>query len=187
MAKTNFIKEFRSFIERGNAIDMAVGIIVGGVMTSVVNSLVKDVIMPPIGLMIGGVDFSQWFFVLSGGQAGVSYPTIAAAQEAGAVTLNIGMFLNSIVSFLITMFAIFWVVKVFNKMRSKKPITTHACPYCQSTISNAATKCPFCCSSVKPVETAGVEESDLSKGLQSVGKLAGMGLRKIKKVAKIKK
>lgn len=101
MKKSNFVKDFRNFIERGSAIDMAVGIIVGGVMTSVVNSLVKDIIMPPIGLLVGGVDFSQLFVVLSGGVAGVKYPTVAAAQAAGATTMNIGLFLNSIVSFLI--------------------------------------------------------------------------------------
>ena len=111
MAKKNKIfKEFSSFVQRGNAIDMAVGVIVGSVMTSVVNSLVKDVIMPPIGLLIGGVDFSQWFFVLGGGVAGAKYETIAQAQAAGATTLNLGLFLNSVVSFFITMFAIFLFV-----------------------------------------------------------------------------
>lgn len=89
MKKSNFVKDFRNFIERGSAIDMAVGIIVGGVMTSVVNSLVKDIIMPPIGLLVGGVDFSQLFVVLSGGVAGVKYPTVAAAQAAGATTLSV--------------------------------------------------------------------------------------------------
>ena len=103
--KSNLLKEFSTFVQRGNAIDMAVGIIVGSVMTGVVNSLVKDVIMPPIGLLIGGVDFSQWFFVLSN-PAGGHYETIAQAQAAGATTLNMGIFLNSVVSFFITMFAI---------------------------------------------------------------------------------
>ena len=110
MIKSKFLADFRAFIERGSAIDMAVGIIVGGVMTSVVNSLVKDIIMPPIGLLIGGVDFSQLFVVLAGGEAGVHYPTVAAAQAAGATTMNIGLFLNSIVSFLITMFAVLVLV-----------------------------------------------------------------------------
>ena len=188
--KNNIFKEFSSFVQRGNAIDMAVGIIVGSVMTSVVNSLVKDVIMPPIGLLIGGVDFSQWFFVLNN-PAGGHYETIAAAQAAGATTLNMGFFLNSVVSFFITMFAIFLFVRTMNKMRDKKPANTHACPYCTSTISNAATKCPFCCSDVEPVETGAVIESDLKKGIKSVTKLASGvaddALGAIKKIKKITK
>ena len=172
MAKSNFIKDFSAFISRGNAIDMAVGIIVGSVMTSVVNSLVKDVIMPPIGAVVGGVDFSDWKIALGFGTD---------------ATINIGVFLNTVISFLITMFAIFLIVRLVAKAKAKKPATTHACPYCQSTISNAATKCPYCCSDVKPVETAAAEESDLAKGLHNVTKLAGGGLKKIKKVAKIKK
>ena len=188
--KNNLFKEFSSFVQRGNAIDMAVGIIVGSVMTSVVNSLVKDVIMPPIGLLIGGVDFSQWFFVLSN-PAGGHYETIAAAQAAGATTLNMGLFLNSVVSFFITMFAIFLFVRTMNKMRDKKPANTHACPYCTSTISNAATKCPFCCSAVKAVKTGEVEESELKKGIKEATKLvsdvADGALNKIKKIKKITK
>ncbi|MBR4859993.1 MAG: large conductance mechanosensitive channel protein MscL, partial [Alphaproteobacteria bacterium] len=121
MAVKKLVKEFGSFIQRGNAIDMAVGIIVGSVMTSVVNSLVKDVLMPPIGLLVGGVDFSQWFFELGGGEAGATYETIAQAQAAGVTTLNLGLFLNSIVSFLITMFAIFLFVRTVNKARAKAP------------------------------------------------------------------
>ncbi len=188
--KNNIFKEFSSFVQRGNAIDMAVGIIVGSVMTSVVNSLVKDVIMPPIGLLIGGVDFSQWFFVLSN-PAGGHYETIAAAQAAGATTLNMGLFLNSVVSFFITMFAIFLFVRTMNKMRDKKPANTHACPYCTSTISNAATKCPFCCSDVEVVQTGAVVESDLKKSIKSATKLvsgvADDALGAIKKIKKITK
>jgi large conductance mechanosensitive channel len=172
MAKSNFIKDFTAFISRGSAVDMAVGIIVGSVMTSVVNSLVKDVIMPPIGAVVGGVDFSTW--------------KIAIGLGTDA-TINIGVFLNTVISFVITMFAIFLIVRLVAKARAKKPVTTHACPYCQSTISNAATKCPYCCSDVEPVKTSAVEESDLAKGLHSVTKLASGGLKKIKKAAKIKK
>ena len=172
MAKSNFIKDFTAFISRGNAIDMAVGIIVGSVMTSVVNSLVKDVIMPPIGVLVGGIDFSNWKIALGFGTD---------------ATINIGVFLNTIISFLITMFAIFLIVRIVAKTKAKKPATTHACPYCKSTISNAATKCPYCCSAVEPVETAAAEESDLAKGLHSVTKLASGGLKKIKKTAKTKK
>ena len=186
--KNNIFKEFSSFVQRGNAIDMAVGIIVGSVMTSVVNSLVKDVIMPPIGLLIGGVDFSQWFFVLGGGTTGVTYETIAQAQAAGATTLNLGLFLNSVVSFFITMFAIFLFVSTMNKMRDKKPANTHSCPYCKSNINNAATKCPFCCSNVEPVEASEVVESDLKKGLKNLKKVAtnvaSDSVSKIKKITK---
>ena len=189
MAKKNgLLKEFGNFIQRGNAIDMAVGIIVGSVMTGIVNSLVKDVIMPPIGLLIGGVDFSQWFFVLGGGEPGATYETIAQAQAAGATTLNLGLFLNSVVSFFITMFAIFVLVRMLNKARDKKPANTHACPYCKSTINNAATKCPFCCSDVEPVETGAIEESDLKKGIKNLKKVAtGVATGSIKKIKKITK
>ena len=172
---SKFLKEFREFAERGNAIDMAIGIIVGSVMTAVVNSLVADVIMPPIGLLIGGVDFSQWFFVLSGG-AGQSFNTIAEAQAAGATTLNLGLFLNTVISFIITMFAAFLIVRTVNKMKSKKAVTTRACPYCKQTVDITATKCPYCCSELEAGEIKPAEESDMSKGL-----------KKLKKMVKIKK
>ena len=188
--KSGLLKEFGTFVQRGNAIDMAVGIIVGSVMTGVVNSLVKDVIMPPIGLLIGGVDFSQWFFVLSN-PAGGHYETIAQAQAAGATTLNMGVFLNSVVSFFITMFAIFLFVRTMNKVRDKKPANTRACPYCKSTKNNAATKCAFCCSDVESVEAGVVVESDLKKGVKEAVKFASGvadgALGKIKKIKKITK
>ena len=175
MAISNFLKEFRSFAERGNAIDMAIGIIVGSVMTSVVNSLVKDVIMPPIGLLVGGVDFSQWFFVLAGGD-GQTFNTIAEAQAAGATTLNLGVFLNTVISFIITMFAAFLIVRTVNKMKSKQAVTTTTCPYCKQTVDITATKCPHCCSALKAGEVKPAEESDLNKGI-----------KKLKKIVKIKK
>ena len=167
---SKFLKEFRDFAERGNAIDMAIGIIVGSVMTGVVNSLVKDVIMPPIGLLIGGVDFSQWFFVLAGGN-GQTFNTIAEAQAAGATTLNLGVFLNTVISFIITMFAAFLIVRTVNKMKSKKAVTTRACPYCKSTVDITATKCPHCCSALEAGEIKPAEESDLSKGLKNLKKM----------------
>lgn len=184
MAKNNLLKDFRAFIERGNAIDMAVGIIVGSVMTGVVNSLVKDIMMPPIGLLIGGVDFSQLFIVLRGGQAGVVYPTIEAAQAAGATTMNVGVFMNSVVSFLITMFAIFLFVRVVNKMRSKQPVTVRDCPYCKTSISKAATKCPNCCSAVVPEEVEAPKESELVKGIKGLKKVAGGKISKASRVVK---
>ena len=179
------IKEFKTFISRGNAIDMAVGIIVGSVMTSVVNSLVKDIIMPPIGMLIGGIDFSQWFFVLGGGEAGAHYNTMAEATAAGATTLNLGTFLNSVISFIITMFAIFIFVKVVNSARAKAPVTTRACPYCKQSISKAATKCPFCCSNVEPEEIEAAGETDLHKGIKKLTSHVKGVAKVAKKVAKI--
>lgn len=183
------IKEFKSFINKGSAIDMAVGIIVGSVMTGVVNSLVKDIIMPPVGMLIGGIDFSQWFFVLGGGEPGAHYNTMAEAASAGATTLNLGTFLNSIISFLITMFAIFLFVKIVNTARSKKPVTTRACPYCQQQISKLATKCPFCCSAVKPETIENPGETELEKGIKTlktrVTKVAKVAKKAATKVAKI--
>ena len=172
MAKSNFIKDFAAFINRGNAIDMAVGIIVGSVMTSVVNSLVKDVIMPPIGGLIGGIDFSEWKIGLGLGPD---------------ATINIGLFLNTIISFLITMFAIFLIVRIVAKTKAKKPATSHACPYCQSMISNAATKCPFCCSDVETEEIEAVGESDLGRGIKNLTNRVKGVARAAKKVAKIEK
>lgn len=180
----NLIKEFKSFIYRGNAIDMAVGIIVGSVMTGVVNSLVADVLMPPIGLLIGGVDFSTLFVVLAGGEPGVHYTTVAAANAAGATTMNLGVFMNSVVSFLITMFAVFLFVKIVNKTRDKQAVTTHACPYCKSTISVEATKCPYCCSAVKAGKVIAAEESDLKKGIKNLTKIAKKSVKKLTKSAK---
>ena len=164
---------------------MAVGIIVGSVMTSVVNSLVKDIIMPPVGMLIGGIDFSQWFYVIGGGEAGAHYATMEAAAAAGATTLNLGTFLNTVISFMITMFAIFIFVKIVNSARAKAPVTTRTCPYCQQSISKLATKCPYCCSTVKPEEIAEVGESDLGRGIKNLTGRVKNVARVAKKVAKI--
>ena len=164
------LKDFKTFINRGNAIDMAVGIIVGSVMTAVVNSLVKDVMMPPIGMLIGGIDFSDWKIALGADSA-----------------INIGVFLNSVISFLITMFAVFLIVRIAAKARAKQPVTTRACPYCQQSISKLATKCPYCCSTVKPEEIGAVEDTDLAKGIKSLTEKVGKVARVAKKVTKIKK
>lgn len=180
------IKEFKTFINKGSAIDMAVGIIVGSVMTSVVNSLVKDIIMPPVGILVGGIDFSQWFYVISGGEPGVHYNTMAAATATGATTLNVGTFLNTVISFLITMFAVFIIVKIANSARAKGPVTTRACPYCQQSISKLATKCPYCCSNVKAEKIGEVEEAELTKGLKSLSAKVGKVANAAKKAAKIK-
>lgn len=180
------LNEFKSFINKGSAIDMAVGIIVGSVMTSVVNSLVKDIIMPPVGMLVGGIDFSQWFFVLGGGEPGVHYNTMAEATAAGATTLNLGVFLNTVISFLITMFAVFIIVKIANSARAKAPVTTRACPYCKQSVSKLATKCPYCCSALKTEEIAPAQEAELTKGLKNLKKHVGKVTKKVKTIAKIK-
>ncbi len=145
------IKEFKEFIMRGNVMDMAVGIIIGAAFGTIVNSLVKDVIMPPIGLLLGKVDFSNMFAVLKNGTAPGPYPTVAAAQAAGAVTLNFGVFVNTIINFLIVGFAIFLLVKGVNQLKRQKPApaaapTTKDCPRCFSAIPIKATRCPNCTS-----------------------------------------
>ncbi|GHS99845.1 large-conductance mechanosensitive channel [Bacteroidia bacterium] len=159
----NFFAEFKDFAQKGSAIDMAVGVITGAAMNGVVNSLVKDIIMPPIGLLLGDMDLSAYFWVLSGGHD-AHFNTAAAAQAAGATTLNIGLFVNSLISFIITLFAIFMFVKMANKLRTPKAVTTRTCPYCQTTISMAATKCPNCCSGVKPMKPVAAVDSEISIG-----------------------
>jgi large conductance mechanosensitive channel len=144
-------KEFKEFAMRGNVVDMAVGIIIGGAFGTIVKSLVSDVLMPPIGMLIGGVDFSDFFLVLKGGTQGGTYATLADAQSAGAVTLNYGVFFNSIISFLIVAFAVFLLIKSINNLRKKQEAppaapTTKECRFCYSTIPIKATKCPHCTS-----------------------------------------
>lgn len=111
-----WVSEFKAFILRGNVVDLAVGIIIGAAFTSIVSSLVKDIFTPLLGLLVGGVDFSNLFITLKGDAA----PTLEAAQRAGAVTLNIGVFLNAVISFLIVSFAIFWVVKLLSRFKAKE-------------------------------------------------------------------
>ena len=138
-------KEFKEFATRGNVLDLAVGIVIGAAFGKIVNSLVNDVLMPPIGLLIKRVDFSQLFLNLSG----VSYPTIAAAKAAGAPTLNYGAFLNTILEFVIIAFAIFLVVRAANRMSTQPPTatpTTQECSFCKMSIPLAATRCPHCTS-----------------------------------------
>lgn len=143
-------KEFKEFAMRGNVVDMAVGIIIGAAFGTIIKSLVNDIIMPPIGLLLGKVDFSNLFIVLKG--SGVSYSTLADAQAAGAVTLNYGTFINTIISFIIVAFAVFLVIKNINRLKREEPApepTTKECPYCLSAIPLNATRCPFCTSSLK--------------------------------------
>ena len=137
------LKEFKTFAMRGNVIDLAVGVVIGGAFGAIVKSLVDDVIMPPIGLLIGNVDFSQLFIVLKEGAAVHGpYLTVEAAKKAGAVTLNIGLFINAVISFLIVAFAVFMLVKTLNKLQRDTP--AEAAP-----AGPAMRDCPHCLSSIR--------------------------------------
>jgi large conductance mechanosensitive channel len=144
--------EFKNFAIKGNVLDMAVGIIIGAAFGTIVQSLVKDIIMPPIGMLLGNVDFTDLFIVLKQGpEVAGPYATLEAAQAAGAVTVNYGVFFNALISFLIVAFAVFMVVKSFNKMKREKAApppepTVKNCPYCFSEIPVKATKCGHCTS-----------------------------------------
>lgn len=152
MAKLKLIDEFKKFALKGNVIDMAVGIIIGAAFSTLVKSMVDDIIMPPIGALLGGVDFSDLFITIKSGAAEGPYGTLAAAKAAGAVTLNIGMFINNVISFLIVAWAVFLLVRSINVLRDKfdtaeevvaEP-TDQACPFCLTMINKKATKCPNC-------------------------------------------
>lgn len=143
------LKEFKEFAMRGNVIDMAVGIIIGAAFGTIVGTLVSDVLMPPIGLLLGNVDFTNLFVVLKEGTTPGPYATVAAAKGAGAVTLNYGLFVNTLVNFLFIAFAVFFVVRGMNSLKKKEvapPATTKECPHCLSTIPIKATRCGHCTS-----------------------------------------
>jgi large conductance mechanosensitive channel len=146
------LKEFKEFAMRGNVVDMAVGIIIGAAFGTIIKSLVADVLMPPIGMLLGGVDFSNLFAVLkAGADVAGPYATLAEAQEAGAVTINLGVFINTIISFIIVAFAVFMVIRSLNRMKKKEEApaaepTTKECPHCFSTVSIKAKRCAFCTS-----------------------------------------
>ena len=149
------LKEFKEFAMRGNVVDMAVGIIIGAAFGTIVKSLVDDVIMPPIGLLLGNVDFSNLFLVLKEGskQPG-PYLALANAKTAGAVTLNYGVFINTVISFLIVAFAVFLLIRSINRLKRIEevpppPPTTKECPYCFSAIPIKATKCAHCTAELK--------------------------------------
>lgn len=145
------MKEFREFASKGNAVDLAVGVVIGAAFGKIVNSLVDDVIMPPIGMILGKIDFGNLFLMLHAGNPLGPYASLAEAKKAGAVTINYGAFVNTIVSFLIITFAVFLLVKSVNRLRNPPAAapTTKICPFCQSTIALAATRCAFCTSEVK--------------------------------------
>lgn len=139
-------KEFRDFAMRGNAVDLAIGIIIGAAFGKIVTSLVNDILMPPLGMILGKVDFSNLFVNLGS----THYDSVAAAKAAGAATLNYGAFINNIIDFVIVAFAVFLLVKQMNRLMPKKveapPAATKECNYCKSTIASAATRCPHCTS-----------------------------------------
>ncbi len=152
-------KEFKEFALRGNVVDMAVGIVIGAAFGTIVRSLVADVIMPPIGLLLGGADFTDLFVVLKQGlDIAGPYASLAEAQAAGAVTINYGVFINSIISFLIIAFAIFMVIRQMNRLKREEEAppaepTTKACPVCTSEIPIGAKRCPLCTSELERVAT----------------------------------
>ena len=144
--------DFRTFISRGNVMELAVGIIIGAAFTTVVKSFVDDILMPPIGMLMGGTDFSELYVNLSG----QTYPSRAAALEAGAPIVSYGAFINSIIAFLITAFAVFLMLRAIDRMRRREAVspsdpTEKDCPFCRSRIALAAVRCPACTSELSPV------------------------------------
>ena len=148
-------KDFKAFIMRGSVVDMAVGIIIGAAFGAIINSIVKDVIMPPIGMALGNVDFTNLYITLTQGKTPGPYPTLLDAQAAGAVTINYGVFINTIISFLIVALVVFFfIIRPIAKMNAPKKAaagpapapTTKECPYCASSISVKAIRCPHCTS-----------------------------------------
>ena len=147
------LNDFKAFAMRGNVVDMAVGIIIGAAFGAIVKSLVDDVIMPPIGMLLGNVDFANLFVVLKDGiTAAAPYASLADAKKAGAVTINYGVFINSMISFVIVAFAVFMLIKNINRLKKEEAPaapTTKDCPYCASSIALKATRCPHCTSELK--------------------------------------
>ena len=139
------LKEFREFIARGNVIDLAVAVIIGVAFGKIVTSVVNDLVMPPIGMALGNVDFSDLFVALNG----VTYGSLAEAEAAGAPTLNYGRFLNTVIEFLIVAFAVFLIVRQVNRFKRPAAVTTRECPFCASQIALKATRCPHCTSEVR--------------------------------------
>lgn len=145
---------FRKFIAQGNVIDLAVGIVIGAAFGTVVKSFVDDILMPPIGRALGGVDFKDLFWSLDGKH----YPSLAAAKEAGAATVNYGVFINNVLAFLIVAFAVYLVVQAYDRMRTKEVAAptpeVRNCPFCTEAVALAATRCPHCTSELGPARPA---------------------------------
>ena len=151
----SILKEFKTFAMKGSVIDMAVGIVIGGAFAKIASSLVTDIIMPPIGLVLHRVDFSNLFIDLSGNH----YTTLAEAQAVGAPTINYGIFVNSLIGFLIIAFVLFLLIKQVNRLRGGEIVEkTRPCPHCQSKINPKATRCPYCTSEVKPTAKKKIAE-----------------------------
>ncbi len=149
---TSFLDEFKKFVMRGNVVDLAVGIIIGGAFGNIVSSLVNDIIMPPVGLLIGGVDFKNLFYTIK--PLGQKFPSLADAQAAKAVTINWGLFVNNVIDFLIVAFVIFLLIRQINRLKSEPPPkepTQKTCPYCATDIPIKANKCPNCTSDLNQV------------------------------------
>jgi large conductance mechanosensitive channel len=142
------LKEFRNFVTRGNVLDLAVAVMIGGAFAKIVDSLVKDVLMPPIGLVLGNIDFSKLFISLDGKH----YESLDAAQKAEAATINYGLFLNNVVSFLIVAFVIFLILKQVSRFQPKvvAPVTEKECPFCRLGVPLPAVRCPHCTSTLQP-------------------------------------
>ena len=145
------VKEFKEFILRGNVVDMAVGVIIGGAFGAIVTSLVNDVLMPPIGLLLGGVDFSSLFLLLKAGDPAGTYRSLAEAQTAGAVTINYGVFINAVMSFLVIAAVLFLIIRGLNRMQREEEAppaepTTKKCPRCLSDVALKASRCAYCTS-----------------------------------------
>jgi len=141
-------KEFKEFAMKGNVVDLAIGIILGGAFGKIVSSLVGDVLMPPIGRLMGNIDFSGLFIALNG----QTYASLKAAQDAGAPTINYGLFINTVIDFIIVAFVVFLLVKQVNRLKKEAPAAAPSakeCPYCMSQIALKATRCPACTSEVK--------------------------------------
>ncbi len=149
------LKEFKEFALRGNVLDLAIGIVIGGAFSNIVNSFVSDILMPPIGLLLGNTDFSAFFINLSG----TRYESLAAAKEAGAATINYGLFINTIIDFIIIAFALFLIIRQINQLQRKKKEekpaepTMKKCPYCLTEIPIKATRCPHCTSQLEGVQS----------------------------------
>ena len=148
-------KEFKAFILRGNVIDLAVGVVIGGAFNAVIKSLVADIIMPPIGLLLGRVDFVNLFATIKAGDPAGPYATLADAQGAGAVAISYGVFINTVITLILTGLAVFLIVRAINRMHKKEEAapppapTTKDCPYCLSSIPIPATRCPHCTSQLE--------------------------------------